>query len=421
MVGAAGVTTRALASPSYRSLLTVPGFTALAGSALLSRTANRMWEVSLVLYVLERFHSAALAGLTVFLSVMPGLLLSPVSGALLDRHGRRRLIAVDNVIAAAALASIGLLGVSGVLTPEMLLPIVALASLTFPLSNSGTRSLFPTVVPRGHWDLGNAVDSGSEALASVGGPALAGAFVALLGGPLATLASGGVFLLAALAVLRVPEPPRRDPSQQTLMRAAFDGLRYVAGNATLRGVAAVMSVGNLAYGMLVVILPVLVITRLHAGAAVVGALWALQGVATVAAGLSVGRLGSVGRERRMLTVGFLLVGCAFVLVLVPGWAGIVVAMLLFGASIGPIDIALFGLRQRRTDPSWFGRAFAVSMSLNFTGVPIGSAIAGPLVVRSTTVSMLVAALCALAAAGLCLLLLPRDAAARPVVAATDAN
>jgi MFS family permease len=415
------VTTRALAPPSYRSLLAVPGFTALAGSALLSRTANRMWEVGLVLYVLERFHSASLAGLTVFLSVMPGLLLSPVTGALLDRHGRRRLIAVDNILAAAALASIALLGVSDVLTPAMLLPIVALASLTFPLSNSGTRSLFPTVVPRGHWDLGNAVDSGSEALASVGGPAMAGALVALLGGALATLASGGAFLLAALAVLRVPEPPRPDTPQLSLLRAAFEGLRYVVRNVTLRGVAVVMSVGNLAYGMLVVILPVLVITRLHAGAAMVGALWALQGVATVASGLTVGRLGSVGRERRMLMLGSLLVACAFLLVLLPGWTGVLVAMLLFGASIGPIDIALFGLRQRRTDPSWYGRAFAVSMSLNFAGVPIGSAIAGPLVARSITTSMLVAALCAAVSAGLCLALIPRDEAAAPVVAAADAN
>ena len=37
------------------------------------------------------------------------------------------------------------------------------------------------------------------------------------------------------------------------------------------------------------------------------------------------------------------------------------------SSNGPFDISLFTLRQRRTDPAWFGRAFAVSMSLNFVG------------------------------------------------------
>jgi hypothetical protein len=38
-----------------------------------------------------------------------------------------------------------------------------------------------------------------------------------------------------------------------------------------------------------------------------------------------------------------------------------------------MDIALFTMRQRRTDPAWIGRAFAVSMALNFVGFPIGAA------------------------------------------------
>ena len=34
------------------------------------------------------------------------------------------------------------------------------------------------------------------------------------------------------------------------------------------------------------------------------------------------------------------------------------------------------MRQRRTDPAWMGRAFAVSMAVNFMGFPIGAAAAG---------------------------------------------
>ena len=40
-------------------------------------------------------HSAPLAGLVTFLSISPGNLVSPIAGALLDRHGRRRLIILD--------------------------------------------------------------------------------------------------------------------------------------------------------------------------------------------------------------------------------------------------------------------------------------------------------------------------------------
>ena len=57
-------------------------------------------------------------------------------------------------------------------------------------------------------------------------------------------------------------------------------------------------------------------------------------------------------------------------------------MFIFGLLNGCADIALFTVRQRRTDPAWMGRAFAVSMAFNFMGFPIGAAIAGAIVTES---------------------------------------
>ena len=67
---------------------------------LLARTATTMVELVLVLFALERFHSAGLAGAVTFLALAPGLLMSPIVGALLDRHGRVKLMVVDYVVAA---------------------------------------------------------------------------------------------------------------------------------------------------------------------------------------------------------------------------------------------------------------------------------------------------------------------------------
>jgi predicted MFS family arabinose efflux permease len=70
---------------------------------------------------------------------------------------------------------------------------------------------------------------------------------------------------------------------------------------------------------------------------------------------------------------------------------VVIAMVIAGAANGPLDLGMFSLRQRATEPAWFGRAFAVSMSLNYLGVPLGAAIAGPVVSRSATAAFLLAA------------------------------
>ncbi len=79
---------------SYRNLFAVPGFARLVASTLLVRSAGGMWQLALVLFVLQRFHSPELAGLTVFLSIAPGIVVSPLAGVLLDRHGRVRLMLV---------------------------------------------------------------------------------------------------------------------------------------------------------------------------------------------------------------------------------------------------------------------------------------------------------------------------------------
>ena len=54
-----------------------------------------MTGVALTLFTLAEFGSASLAGLVAFASFAPGILVSPIAGALLDRHGRVRLIGLD--------------------------------------------------------------------------------------------------------------------------------------------------------------------------------------------------------------------------------------------------------------------------------------------------------------------------------------
>ena len=126
---------------------------------LLARTATTMVELILVLFALERFHSPGLAGAVTFLALAPGLLMSPIAGALLDRHGRVKLMVVDYVVAASALALIVGLGAADVLSEVLLLAIVTVMSLTFPLSTTGVRTMFPLIVPRPLWERANAVDS----------------------------------------------------------------------------------------------------------------------------------------------------------------------------------------------------------------------------------------------------------------------
>lgn len=376
----------------------VRGFPPLLLSSLAARVATQMFAVLIVLFVLETRHSSALSGLVVLLSQIPGIIVSPIAGVLLDRGARVPLMVLDYVVAATCMGLIALLSLLHALPLWALLGIVSVASLTSPLSRVGGRSIFPILVPRSLWDRSNALDSGSFVVATVVGPTIAGVSVALIGPRWALAIPTSVMAAAALALLGVTVPAMaRSTTGSSILADALGAVRYVWGNRVLRMLASTMTVFNFAGGSMVVAIPVLALHHLHAGSTTAGVLFAVMGLSGFLAGLTTGRLGTEGREKTILAMacGVTALACIVLAVGFSNEVVVVLAIAVMGSANGPLTVAMFSLRQRATEPEWFGRAFAVSMNLNFAGYPIGSAIAGLLLGHSVAAAFVVAASCAL--------------------------
>ncbi len=402
---------------SYRALLRVPTLGRVLLSMQIARVAQSMVGVAIVLFTLDRYGSAAFAGLVTFASIFPGLLVSPIAGALLDRHGRLRLVMLDYVVAMAAMAVIGVLALANLLPGPLLVLIAVVSSLTSILSHVGLRSLFPIMVPEPLWERVNAVDSNGYVAATIIGPPLAAAMVVLLGGPVALMIIGIAFGIAAVALVGVPDPGSRVASPGRILASAWAGMRYTWRNRTLRGLGFAITFGNLAHGMTTIVLPLIILQRFGMSEAVVGIVFAVSGISGMTSAFLFGRMDTRGREWSMLvwpmvalvpTVGLLLIAAGQPAI--PIGLGLVVAeMLLIGLLIGPMDIALFTVRQRRTEKAWMGRAFSVSMAFNYLGVPIGAGVAGLLAERSIELSIVILGIGgALASVIAAAVLVPRD-------------
>ena len=75
---------------SYRALLKIPSLSSLILAATLSRLAGRMFTLTLVLFVLTRFSSPALAGWLTFAAIVPGLVEAPSRVRCLTVWARQR-------------------------------------------------------------------------------------------------------------------------------------------------------------------------------------------------------------------------------------------------------------------------------------------------------------------------------------------
>ncbi len=393
---------------SYHALLSVPSLGRVLLGMQLARIAQTMVSVALVLFTLIHYGSAALTGLVIFVSLVPGLLISPLAGALLDRHGRTRLIIADFVVALVALTLIGLLALGGELPAWLLVLIVGVASLTNPLSSTGLRSLFPILVPPHLWERVNAVDSNGYIVASIIGPPLAAGLVALVGAPVTLIGVGAVFGLAAVVLIGAPDPRTATTSSGSLVRDAWEGMRYTWRNPTLRGLGFSISLLNLSGGMTTIVVPLLVLDHLHLGEAAVGWVFAISGATGIFTAFLAGRLDTHDREWSMIVWPMAGMAIAVALLLATDSLLLVaLSMALIGLLNGPLDIGLFTMRQRRTDPALLGRAYAVSMSFNFMGFPVGSAIAGVLAPASVDGAITFGVVACVAAAVIAAILIPR--------------
>lgn len=221
-----------------------------------------------------------------------------------------------------------------------------------------------------------------------------------------------LYLLAAaslIPILRAVHLPTTHQST-TLAGEAVAGLTYVARHPTLRGLVISYSIYQMSWGVLLVVVPVAVIRALGPTAnadLTVGGLWAGCGLAGGLGALLAGRMRSTGRERQMIGLSIAAMAVAIYPIAASfGLYGLTAGIIIMGFLEGPADVGLLTLRQRRTDPEWLGRVLTVSMSLNVSGLPLGSAIGGWLVTHSLSAALIFAAMASAVAAMATFLLIP---------------
>jgi hypothetical protein len=386
---------------SYRQLLGTADVRALLLATLLARLAGRMFMLAIVLYALTRTGSPVLAGWLAFAAVAPGLAISPIAGALIDRVGSIWAITVDLVASATCVVALIAVDRLGWASAPVLVSLVGVFSLTSPLTMAGIRALLPRLVPVAALDRANALDTAIHGVTDIGGPALAGAVMGF-GGP--TLALGLIavtYAAAAFCLGSIRRPRGPLPRLGPLFGAAWSGVVGVLRQPTLRGLAVAYSLYEVSWGILVVAVPVFAARQFAGGtgSAVAGLLWAGLGLVGGIAALIAGHRRTAGRERKVMALGMLATAvAAWPLAGACGLAGLALGLMVVGGAAGPIDVSVLTLRQRRTDPSELGRVLSVSMSLNMAGGPIGSALAGVLVTWSLPATFAVAALASLLAA-----------------------
>jgi MFS family permease len=276
------------------------------------------------------FHlsgSSLLVGLLGLAELGPLLATAFLGGAFADAFDRRRMVQLTELALAGAS---GVLALNAALSPQvwLLFVVAAVMAALDGLQRPSLEALEPRLVDRDELPSAAALSSLVMTAGMIGGPALGGALIAVIGLPATygfDVATFAVSVCALRLMRAVPPPP---DAERPSLRGIAEGFRYARGRPELLGTYGVDMVAMF-FGMPNALFPALA-AELGGGATLLGLLYAAPAAGSLLATATSGWITRVSRHGAAVCIAAAGWGVGIVVVgLAPGvvlaLAGLVVA------------------------------------------------------------------------------------------------
>jgi MFS transporter, DHA3 family, macrolide efflux protein len=361
-------------------------FAIWAGQAL-SLAGSHLAQFALVWWLTATTGSATVLATATLVAILPGVILGPFAGALVDRWDRRRLmIAADGFVALVAAWLVYLAWADSLAVWHIYVAMLARAvggAFHWPAMQASTSLM----VPGQHLSRIAGLNQTLQGALNVTAPPLGAILLSLL--PLSGILSIDVitaFLaITPLLAVTIPQPRKAAPPgagtpAPSLLADMRSGLRYMWAWPGLIAILLLAMVINFVVNPAFSLMPLLVTDHFRGGALQLGWLQSGWGVGMLLGGLLLSVWGGFRRRVYTSLTALLVSGISITAIgLAPGdglpfaVGAIVVAGLMNPLVNGPFLAVL----QAAVAPEMQGRVFTLVGSLTSAMMPLSLAIAGP--------------------------------------------
>ena len=350
-----------------------------AGQSLsLLGTWMQKTAVSWVVYA--QTHSKLMLGVSVFATLFPSAVFSPLGGVVSDRYSRYRVLLATQVLSLAQAALLALavfvdkqdavweiIGLSAVLGIINAFDSPARQSLVYELVDD--KQDVPNAV---------ALNSTMVNLTKLLGPALAGFALERLGAAacfgLNALSFGAV--IGSLLALQLPAFVAR-PRPQPVLAELAEGFRYVRDTPGIRFIILTVGLTALLVLPFTTLMPVFAKDVFGGTAATFGILDGAIGLGGFAAALYLTSLPPATDLNRVIALNSFVLGVGLLLFAYAPWYWLAVAFLVVGAFGLMVQTTLnITLLQTTVRPAMRGRAISIFLLMYTGALPLGSLAVG---------------------------------------------
>ena len=320
------------------------------------------------------------AGLT-FAQRVPWLLFPLISGALVDRLDRRRVMGYADGVRTALIGALGVAALLGWASLPLLYVIFFLMGTLETLFDNASQAIIPAVVSRDRLEPANSRLYAAEIVSNqLAGPPLGG-FLFGLAVAVPFLLDAGTYAAAAALILALrgefrPERPEGAPPT-TLVAEIGEGLRWLWNHGLIRTLAIMLGVFNMTFAATEAIFVLFAQDVLGLGSFGYGVLLTSGAVGGLIGSLTADKIiawfGSGGALQAAVVIS------AVVLAVVPlsesafvVWA----VFLLVGITVVVWNVITVSFRQAVVPEDIFGRVNSVYRLLGWGGISVGALLGG---------------------------------------------
>jgi MFS family permease len=341
------------------------------------------YGIAVVVYAYEQGGARAV-GIVGLVRWGAAAVVSPFAAVLGDRHDRRRVMVASDLVRAGLIVGAAA-AVFASVAPALVYVLAGLVSVAGTPFRPAEAAYTPTLAETPEeLSAANVVAAGIESVGIFAGPALGGLLLAWTGtGTVFLVTAGGVAVSAVLILgIRHPasRPERGERPQESVARELLAGVRAIGRDRKIAVLVGLFAAQTFVDGLLGVLIAVLALSFLDAGASGVGWLNAASGIGGLVGAIAAGALVGRGRLAGDFGLGVLLFGIP--LAFVPAWRDLGFALVLFGfVGVGNTlaDVSGMTLLQRAAPDEVLSRVFGALESLLLLTVGLGAVVAPALV------------------------------------------
>lgn len=317
-----------------------PAFRRLFVGQTISTFGSEISAVAAPFQLYELTHSTLQVGLLSLCELVPLLTLTIVGGAIADAIDRRRLLLWTETLLAIVSAGLALNASLGHPRVWALYVLATLSMCIFSFGVAGMVTVIPRLVEPEELAAANAIESVYSSTTSVGGPALGGVLIAVLGIGGAFWLDAGTFAASLWSLWMLPALPPAHDADRPSVRSIVEGFRFVRSRKVLLGMFLTDS-NAMVFGMPRALFPALA-NKFGGGASIVGGLYAAPYAGALLASLLSGWMTHVRRQGLVVAIAAALWGVAITAF---GFAGSLWLALLLLAAAGAADNVSAVMRQ----------------------------------------------------------------------------